>query len=51
MDRHYLEYKQLKKRLKKVIGATRDASKDAARHEQEGFQRALDSEVRSVSLV
>lgn len=44
--RHYLEYKQLKKKLKKVIVATRDDTTEAAHHEQEGFQRALDSEVR-----
>lgn len=43
--RHYLEYKQLKKQLKKVIVATRDDTIEAAHHEQEGFKRALDSEV------
>ncbi|TYZ59409.1 hypothetical protein PybrP1_001030 [[Pythium] brassicae (nom. inval.)] len=46
---HYLEYKQLKKRLKNVIGARREATADRAR-EQEGFQRALDSEVERVVL-
>uniref|UniRef100_K3X6Z1 SPX domain-containing protein n=1 Tax=Globisporangium ultimum (strain ATCC 200006 / CBS 805.95 / DAOM BR144) TaxID=431595 RepID=K3X6Z1_GLOUD len=47
---HYLEYKQLKKKLKKVIVATRDDTLEAAHHEQEGFKRALDSEVERVVL-
>lgn len=42
MGSHYLEYKQLKKRLKKVVQAAREESYG----EQESFTRALDSEVR-----
>lgn len=43
MRRHYLEYKQLKKKLKKVV----EAAKEESYGEQENFKRALDSEVRS----
>ncbi|KAG7398179.1 hypothetical protein PHYBOEH_011502 [Phytophthora boehmeriae] len=43
---HYLEYKQLKKKLKKVLVAQRDDK----HHEQEKFKLALDSEVERVVL-
>lgn len=43
---HYLEYKQLKKKLKKVVLATQGDKY----HEQENFKHALDSEVERVVL-
>lgn len=43
--RHYLEYKKLKKQLKRVIVATHEHSAAVAKSEREGFERALDSEV------
>lgn len=44
--RHYLEYKQLKKKLRKVVEAKREETRD----EQENFKHALDSEVERVVL-
>ncbi|POM64946.1 Major Facilitator Superfamily (MFS), partial [Phytophthora palmivora] len=43
---HYLEYKQLKKKLRKVTEAQREQTRD----EQENFKHALDSEVERVVL-
>ncbi|EEY70104.1 Major Facilitator Superfamily (MFS) [Phytophthora infestans T30-4] len=43
---HYLEYKQLKKKLRKVVEAQREETRD----EQETFKQALDSEVERVVL-
>ncbi|KAG3138276.1 SPX domain-containing membrane protein [Phytophthora idaei] len=43
---HYLEYKQLKKNLRKVV----EAQREETREEQENFKQALDSEVERVVL-
>ncbi|TDH72241.1 hypothetical protein CCR75_002747 [Bremia lactucae] len=43
---HYLEYKQLKKKLREVS----DAKREETRNEQEKFKHALDSEVERVVL-
>ncbi|KAF1785220.1 Major facilitator superfamily domain [Phytophthora cactorum] len=43
---HYLEYKQLKKKLRKVM----EAQREETREEQENFKQALDSEVERVVL-
>ncbi|KAG2764964.1 SPX domain-containing membrane protein [Phytophthora cactorum] len=43
---HYLEYKQLKKKLRKVV----EAQREETREEQENFKQALDSEVERVVL-
>ncbi|ETN15168.1 hypothetical protein PPTG_07346 [Phytophthora nicotianae INRA-310] len=43
---HYLEYKQLKKKLRKVV----EAQHEETREEQENFKHALDSEVERVVL-
>nr|CCA16837.1 Major Facilitator Superfamily (MFS) putative [Albugo laibachii Nc14] len=46
---HYLKYKQLKKRLKQVFAVAKDiqSAKDTS---QEGFKKALDSEVEKIVL-
>uniref|UniRef100_M4BRT1 SPX domain-containing protein n=1 Tax=Hyaloperonospora arabidopsidis (strain Emoy2) TaxID=559515 RepID=M4BRT1_HYAAE len=43
---HYLEYKQLKKKLRTVL----EAQREETRGEQENFKQALDSEVERVVL-
>ncbi|CEG37548.1 spx domain-containing membrane protein [Plasmopara halstedii] len=43
---HYLEYKQLKKKLREVL----EAQRNETRKEQENFKHALDSEVERVVL-
>ncbi|OWZ12753.1 Major Facilitator Superfamily (MFS) transporter [Phytophthora megakarya] len=43
---HYLEYKQLKKKLRKVVEAQQEQKRD----EQERFKKSLDSEVERVVL-
>ncbi|KAI9916894.1 hypothetical protein PsorP6_017801 [Peronosclerospora sorghi] len=43
---HYLEYKQLKKKLREVV----EAHQEETRQEQENFKHALDSEVERVVL-